>query len=214
MPIRDDGESIGSFEPLLVSESSKHRGKLSDLALELATRSEGFRRSLPASIAAALADLVRLMNCYYSNLIEGHDIHPVDIERALNNDYSTEPEKRNLQLEARAHITVQKWIDEGGLEGPPTSPEMIREMHRRFCALLPKELLIARDPATNEEMEVIAGALRERDVKVGRHIAISPGAVPRFLARMNDAYAKLGPGRCHPGLGGGASPAALGAPLH
>jgi len=28
------------------------------------------------------------MNCYYSNLIEGHDTHPVDIERALNNDYS------------------------------------------------------------------------------------------------------------------------------
>ena len=22
------------------------------------------------------------MNCYYSNLIEGHDTHPIDIERA------------------------------------------------------------------------------------------------------------------------------------
>ena len=31
---------------------------------------------------SALADLVRAMNCYYSNLIEGHDTHPVDIERA------------------------------------------------------------------------------------------------------------------------------------
>jgi len=26
------------------------------------------------------------MNCYYSKLIEGHDTHPVDIERALKND--------------------------------------------------------------------------------------------------------------------------------
>ncbi len=42
------------------------------------------------------------MNCYYSNLIEGHDTHPVDIERALKADYSTDPEQRNLQLEARA----------------------------------------------------------------------------------------------------------------
>jgi len=28
------------------------------------------------------------MNCYYRNLIEGHDTHPIDIERALENDYS------------------------------------------------------------------------------------------------------------------------------
>ncbi|MDE0540159.1 MAG: hypothetical protein OXH94_15705 [Rhodospirillales bacterium] len=35
-------------------------------------------------VRTALADPVRSMNCYYSNLIEGHDTHPVDIERALN----------------------------------------------------------------------------------------------------------------------------------
>lgn len=192
MPIRDDGETTGLFEPLLVSESSKHRGKLADLALELATRAEGFRRSLPDSIATALADLVRSMNCYYSNLIEGHDTHPIDIERALNNDYSADPEKRNLQLEAKAHITVQKWIDEGGLADSPTSPDAIREIHRRFCELLPKELLFVKDPTTGEDVEVVPGMLRERDVQVGRHIAISPGAVLRFLERMNAAYSKLG----------------------
>ncbi|XHB98205.1 hypothetical protein ABWH97_07675 [Nitratireductor sp. ac15] len=185
MPIRDDGETTALFEPLLISESSKHRTRLSDLALELATRSEGLRRSLPASIAAALADLVRSMNCYYSNLIEGHNTHPIDIERALNDDYSADPEKRNLQLEAKAHITVQKWIDDGELKDHPTSSEALREIHRRFCELLPKELLFVEDPTTGEKVEVVPGALRERDVQVGRHVAISPGAVPRFLERMS-----------------------------
>ena len=61
----------------------------------------------------ALSDLVRAMNCYYSNLIEGHDTHPVDIERALNEEFSNDPEQRDLQLEAKAHIEVQAWIDEG-----------------------------------------------------------------------------------------------------
>jgi hypothetical protein len=28
------------------------------------------------------------MNCYYSNLIEGHDTHPNDIERASNGESS------------------------------------------------------------------------------------------------------------------------------
>lgn len=162
------------------------------MALELATRSEGFRRSLPPSIAEALADLVRSMNCYYSNLIEGHNTHPVDIERALQDDYSADPQKRNLQLEAKAHITVQKWIDDEGLEDAPTDPRMIIEIHRRFCELLPKELLVVQDPTTGEDVEVVPGALRERDVKVGRHIAISPGAVPRFLDRLHDGYRKLG----------------------
>src|SRR5207245_2433693 len=80
----------------------------------------------------SLADLVRAMNCYYSNPIEGHDTHPVDIERALKNDYSNDPRKRDLQLEAKAHITVQKWIDGGGLRGRAVTSEGIREIHRRF----------------------------------------------------------------------------------
>ena len=77
----------------------------------------------------SLANLVRAMNCYYSNLIEGHDTHPVDIERALKNDYSKDPRKRDLQLEAKAHITVQKWIDDGGLKRRAVTTEGIREIH-------------------------------------------------------------------------------------
>ncbi len=71
----------------------------------------------------ALAGLVRAMNCYYSNLIEGHDTHPIDIERALNDEYSADPKKRDLQLEAKAHIAVQQWIDEGGLDGRALTAE-------------------------------------------------------------------------------------------
>jgi hypothetical protein len=56
---------------------------LTDFVVELAAKAAGFRRSLPAGVLIALADLVRDMNCHYSNLIEGHDTHPVDIERAL-----------------------------------------------------------------------------------------------------------------------------------
>ena len=54
------------------------------------------------------------MNCYYSNLIEGHDTHPHDIERALiQADYSIDPAKRALQYEAVAHIEVQQIIGLG-----------------------------------------------------------------------------------------------------
>lgn len=188
----DRHESISLMEPLLISEGSRHRLRLTDLAIDLASGSSGFRRSLPAGILTALADLVRAMNCYYSNLIEGHYTHPFDIEKALRNDYSTDPIKRNLQLEASAHITVQKWIDEGGLSGRAVTVDGLREIHRRFCELLPEELLWVEDPDTGKKIKVVPGELRRNDVRVGRHIPVSPGALPRFLKRFEEAYNKLG----------------------
>ncbi len=144
----DRKEPVGLMEPMLISEGSRFRGELTDLAVELAARSAGFRRSLPEGIVTALANLVRSMNCYYSNLIEGHDTHPIDIERALKNDYSADLRKRNLQLEAKAHIEVQRWIDGGGLRGRATTPAGVCEVHRRFGELLPDELLWVENPQT------------------------------------------------------------------
>src|ERR671914_182226 len=91
----DRQESVTLMEPLLIAEGSPYRGELTDIAIEVAARSAGFRRSLPDGVRTALADLVRAMNCYYSNLIEGHDTHPVDIERALRNDYSADIRERS-----------------------------------------------------------------------------------------------------------------------
>ena len=188
----DRGETIALMEPLLIAEGSRHRTGLTDFAVELAARSAGFTRSLPPGVQSALGTMVRAMNCYYSNLIEGHDTHPVDIERALKGDYSTEPEKRSLQLEAEAHMAVQEWIDGGGIEGRAATADGLMEIHRRFCERLPEELLWVEEPDTGERLRVDAGALRERHVRVGRHIPVSPGAVPRFLDRFEAVYSNLG----------------------
>jgi Fic family protein len=192
MQAPDREESLIQMEPLLITDSTRHWSELADLALELTARSTGLRKSLPDGIVAALSSLVRSMNCYYSNLIEGHDTHPIDIERALNNDYSNDPKKRDLQLEACAHIAVQQWIDEGGMQEQATSAHSILEMHKRFCELLPEELLWVENPDTGERVRITPGALRQRDVKVGRHVAVSPGALPRFLQRFESAYANPG----------------------
>jgi len=190
--VPDRRESIALMEPLLIGQDSRHRHALIDIALDLAQKSAGFRRSLPESLLASLADLVRSMNCYYSNLIEGHDTHPIDIERALKDDYSKDARKRDLQLEAKAHISVQQWIDGGGLQGRALTADSVCEIHRRFCELLPDGLLWVEDPTTKKRVKVIPGELRDGDVKVGNHVAISPPAVPRFLQRFEEVYSGLG----------------------
>jgi Fic family protein len=191
-PAKYRGESIGLMEPLLIGSDSRHRPALTDLAVELAAKSAGFRRSLPESLLFSLADLVRSMNCYYSNLIEGHDTHPIDIERALKGDYSKDAKKRALQLEAKAHITVQQWIDSGGLKGRAVTADSIREIHKRFCDKLPEDLLWVEHPDTKNKIRVIPGELRDRDVAVGRHVPVSASVVPRFLKRFEEVYSKLG----------------------
>jgi hypothetical protein len=149
------------------------------------------RPSLPPTVLASLADLVRSMNCYYSNLIEGHDTHPIDIERALKNDHSEDPKRRDLQVEAKAHIHVQRRIDQGGLRGGRAfTAEGICEVHRRFCAALPEDLLWAEEPSTKERVRVVRSELRRRDIKVGSHIASAPVRCPGFSAGSNSSTAR------------------------
>jgi Fic family protein len=105
------------MEPLLIAADSRHRPELTDIAFELAQEAAGFRHSLPSGIQPSLADLIRSMNCYYSNLIEGHYTHSIDIERALNDEYSNDPEKRDLQHEAAAHhrlLWIHPFLDGNG----------------------------------------------------------------------------------------------------
>lgn len=69
------------------------------------------------------------------------------------------------------------------------SSRQIEGLRKRGLSPIPR---VPYSPDSGERLQVLPGALRERDVRVGRHLAVSPGAVPRFLARLADAYGGLG----------------------
>ena len=175
------------MEPMLPPDGAR---KLEDLAIDLATKASGLASQLPQAVRRGIGDLLRSMNCYYSNLIEGHDTHPRDIDRALvRSDYSTDPVKRALQLEAVAHIEVQRLIDLGeDLQAEPASIEYITWLHREFCRRMPDEMLWVKNPETGERLPVIAGELRKGWVQVGSHIPPGAAALPHFLKRFAEAY--------------------------
>ena len=174
-----------SMEPMLPEEANR---ELDDLALELAERANSFAARANPVLQQSIGNLVRSMNCYYSNLIEGHDTLPIDIDRALADDYAQDTDKRNLQLEARAHIEVQAMIDHGEATYPTLSVEFILWLHEAFCSRLPPELLQSKDPATDEIIPVVPGQLRDRMVQVGRHIPPEPDVLPDLLDRFIEAY--------------------------
>lgn len=128
--------------------------ELEDLAIDLASRAAGLASQLPPSVRRSIGDLVRSMNCYYSNLIEGRDTHPIDIERVLAHaDYSIDLQKRALQREAVAHIEVQRLIDHcEDVQASPTSTEYVAWLHREFCNRLPAEMLWGENPDTGRRV--------------------------------------------------------------
>ncbi|MBB2671492.1 UNVERIFIED_ORG: Fic family protein [Rhizobium esperanzae] len=176
--------TLTSMEPLLPDSNRE----LEDLAIELTSTASRFAARLHPIMRGSVGDLVRSMNCYYSNLIEGHNTLPVDIDRAMAGDYAREPEKRNLQLEARAHIEVQQLIDRSEMPFPVLSLDGICWMHGEFCRRLPDELLIVRNPNTGEEIKMVPGQLRTRHVKVGEHVAPEPEMIEPLIGRFVEGY--------------------------
>jgi Fic family protein len=165
---------------------------VADLAAELAAASARLGRSLHPRTAANLADLVRVMNTYYSNLIEGHDTRPRDIERALAGDFDIDEGRRNLQIEAAAHVRVQAEVDRVAADGQlpePASIDFIRRLHREFYRDAPDAML--RIASAGHDFTMQPGEWRtetEHDVAVGRHVPPSSDRVDEFMRYFADRY--------------------------
>jgi Fic family protein len=137
-----------------------------------------------------LSEVTRLMHCYYSNLIEGQQTIVPEIEAALRNDFSAEPEKRDLQKLALAHLECQRWA--AGYAGSPFAAEFLCELHNRFYSALPPSLCVATT-STGAKAPLTPGVLREGDVRVGAHLAPPHSLVPGFLRYFRQRYEALGP---------------------
>ena len=175
-----------NMEPMVPEEASR---LLDDDILPLVAEANQLAGRIHPILRESIGELVRSMNCYYSNLIEGHDTHPHDIDRALANDFSSEPKKRDLQQEAVAHIHVQRLIDEGrDPDAWPASAAYASWLHAEFCSHLPPEMLFVTDDKTGERLEIVPGDWRKRDVQVGRHVPPPHEDLPRYMARFDTAY--------------------------
>ena len=167
-------------------------GELADVISEVTALGTALGARLHPLTAASLADLVRVMNCYYSNLIEGHNTRPRDIERALANELDVSEDRRDLQLEARAHIRVQQAIDARALTGEhiePASIPFVCELHRSFYEGAPEHVLhIKRDQGA---FAMVPGAFRsakKHDVVVGRHQPPSSDRVQMFMEYFEQRF--------------------------
>lgn len=171
------------MEPLVIDDFRPVYNDLIGLAAELSEASACLDARLVPSTARSLSALVENMNCYYSNLIEGHKTLPIDIEQALH--AATERAAiKDLQSLALAHIEADRWAKRQSLDQQSLLPFLL-EVHRVFGQHLPNELLKLGDDSM-----MTPGAFRTREVSVGRHLAPKAETLDRFLDRYAKAYGR------------------------
>lgn len=196
-------ETPGRIEPCLLETVAPD---IADRIAELTARATALGARLHPLTAASIAEIVRTMNCYYSNLIEGHNTMPRDIERALDRDLDGDLRRRQLQREAAAHIYVQSLVDGRATRDEldePASIIFVRWLHERFYMPSPDisstmPVLVGHDGAGRKAIALPPGEFRfspEHDVTVGLHHPPSGHVVRAFMEHFERryAFAKLGP---------------------
>jgi Fic family protein len=167
--------------------------ELNDLAVEVIRQSAALGEKLHPLTRRGVVELVRTMNSYYSNLIEGHNTHPADIERAMARDYSHEPAKRALQVESVAHIDVQRLIEQKLIDNPDEticSHTFLCWIHQEFYERIPDEFRKIKTPG-GDIKTVIPGKLREDEVEVGRHLSPASESLDSFMMRFEQCYGNV-----------------------
>jgi Fic family protein len=175
------------MEPLLPSEArlAPVLERAHDL-IRQADRLAGWSRT---GALSGLRQLLRAMNSYYTNKIEGQHTLPLEIEQALRNDYAKDADKARRQRLALAHMATELQIETRWSEWDAQkvwSAQTVCDIHQDLFARLPETDL---EQGSGEDRQLLVpGQMRQREVSVGRHAAPAAAALPAFMARWAQVY--------------------------
>ena len=184
-------DSPHQFEPLLPAEP--FLAPLLEKAGDLTRKATALGSASGRAAQSELRKLLRSMNSYYTNRIEGEHTRPSDIERALQQDFSANADLARKQRLAVAHIRAETLCENEidrrlAAEGVDAarwlySPEALTWLHSELFRHLPPEDLLLADGSA-----MVPGELRQRGVAVGRHEAPTAESLPRFIERWQQVY--------------------------
>ena len=174
-------DSPHQFEP--TSLSDRQLEEIQPIAEAIVLSSIKLTSAAHETTRATLRELVRKMNSYYSNRIEGQSTHPRNIERALQNDFSQQPDEARLQRIAMAHIDAEKELEGRLGDQSALQTAFLIDAHRALYARLDPQDRLSEDGEV-----IVPGEIRTRDVEVGRHVPPTAASLPAFLKRLNEVY--------------------------
>lgn len=176
-----------SFDPAL---PSKRLGELKDMAQQVIIASATLDGRIAKETASALGDRLRFLNSYHSNLIEGHKTSILEIEAALNQNFSSNEQQRYAQELCAAHVRTERALMQDVLSNPPEnicSFDVVAEIHKRFYEQLPDHHLYTHGPNGFSRHLVLPGKMRDSDISLDNGLT-AHGPSPTDLPRKYDAF--------------------------
>lgn len=188
------GKNIGKVIPMKVSSMEPMMPRITPELISLSgairERIGGLKEKLHPITAKAVSAVVADMNSYYSNLIEGHHTYPKDIERALQNDFSSNLQERDKQLLGLAHVKTENAILSYATEENIFTPGTLLKIQETFYANLPESMRLSKSQS-GKEYQIIPGKFRNFEVAVGAHQPPASKSLEKFIARFCEAYKNI-----------------------
>lgn len=183
--------NVGEMEPILPMDSELI--PLLEQASDLRTACTVLLSHVGLESRIALAKILRAMNSYYTNKIEGQHTYPADLESALHSHFSADSDIKKRQVLALAHMEVERELEAIAKHNnweSLFSESWICQIHERLYSKLDRDSLIILDRAGKARGIMTPGGLRTSNVKVGDHDAPAHGDVHPLLTHFHDRYGK------------------------
>lgn len=165
----------------------KAPGDLQDAVVELTQLDAALNANIPQPLRLPMIHLLRQVNSFYSNKIEGNPMLPVDVLRAeeiQNGENITED-----LLEIKCHIEAQRRLSTDPIdEAAISTRESIARMHRELYVGMPEEHIRTMINGEGETALFSPGKFRTHEVRVGKHIPPPAESIGSYLNWFEGAY--------------------------
>ncbi len=172
---------------------SKRQGELKDMVQAVIIASSTLDGRIAEETATALGDRLRFLNSYHSNLIEGHKTSILEIEAALNKDFSIDEQKRYSQELCAAHVQVERELMQALVTSPADNIcgfNFIGKIHKKFYEQLPAHHQYTHSQGGFTRYSVMPGKMRDENISLddGR---TSNGPDVKELPALYEAFSRL-----------------------
>lgn len=177
-----------SFTPYIPQDKAPE--ELQDQIVKVMRLDADLHGKIPRPLRVPMTNLLRVVNSYYSNKIEGNSTLPADILRAEQVAGVPQEAKASEDfLEIKRYIEAQRCLTDD-----PINPveictrDTISRLHREFYAGVPEEMLDIQMNEQGDVVRMVPGVFREYGVKVSQHIAPTVEQMHAYLGQFERVY--------------------------
>lgn len=165
--------------------------ELLGLAEDVCIKSSSLLNGYPPQIIRSIKELLRITNSYYSNRIEAQSTHPIEIEKAMRAEFSSDTKEESLQRLSLSHINTQIFVEEHcEKDNNIIDREFIKKIHKVFYS--PEDMKSFLTLQTDETtVQMVAGEFRKSSVVVGKHLAPDATKIESIFEYFEKEYKEI-----------------------